>query len=252
MKIKLLQSVCMLVIAVLMVTAMSSLVVLADDDSSFEMDIITRPNAAEISDPIVYPAIPGQICVFLVDVYNLTGIDSVKISAKADGGMYNDLTVYPETITESQVAEISIIPKRSTIGQTVALEITGKMSGVSVTETIYIEVINDFDLIRGFAEDAKDIFVPWIAENYPELNIDENTVFEPTVVRHGLIIVEHYMFLSDEWEMYVTWHCTAYPDDWSKVYLRQRYVETAPSYAFKEYSMTYPTEPYVIDVPLDI
>ena len=238
MEVKFARSLCMILIGLMLTTGLSGFVVTAEDPT-FEIDVFTRPRSAEISDPIIYQAIPGQTCIFLVTAFNLTGgIESVKITAKADGGMCEGLTVYPEIITPAQVAEITVIPKRSSVGETIPIEITGKRSGVSVTEVLYIQVFDGTDNIRGIAEGICDTFIPWVSENYPEIEIDENTILNPTIVRPGILVVQHYMFLTEEWEIYMTWHCMIPPYDWSRVYLRHRYTDIGSSYAFEDSSRT--------------
>ena len=248
MKIKLIQSVCMIMFGLMMATALSGFVVSAEE-SSFSMDVITRPNAAETSSPIVYRAIPGQDCIFLITVFDMVGVDSVEITAIADGGNSASPTVYPDIITADDVAEVTITPKQSNVGETLTLTISGNAAGVTVTETVYIQVNDGFNGLTGMASDVRNSFIPWIAENYPELEIDQQTVWNPTIVHPGILVVMHYMFLSEDWEMYVTWHVMIEPYDWARVYLRPRYVETAPIYAFEDSSRADPAGPIVIDVP---
>ncbi len=58
-----------------------------------------------------------------------------------------------------------------------------------------------------------------------------------------------YIFLSEEWEMYVTWHVMIPPYDWARIYLRHRYNQTAPTYAFEISSVQEQAEPQAIEVP---
>jgi hypothetical protein len=59
----------------------------------------------------------------------------------------------------------------------------------------------------------------------------------------------HYMFLSEDWEMYVTWHVMISPYDWARIYLRERYNQTTPTYAFEISSIQKQTQPQAIEVP---
>jgi hypothetical protein len=47
------------------------------------------------------------------------------------------------------------------------------------------------------------------------------------------LVVSHYLFFSAEWEMHLSWHVMIAPDDWSRIELRRRFIETKPSLAFE-------------------
>ena len=61
-----------------------------------------------------------------------------------------------------------------------------------------------------------------------------------------------YTFFSEEWEMGVSKHVMIPPDDWAKIYLRHRFTEASPSYAFKISSLEAKEEPYAIDPPQSV
>ena len=64
-----------------------------------------------------------------------------------------------------------------------------------------------------------------------------------------LLVVSHYAWWSDEWEMTIAWHNMIAPYDWSEVCLRHRGTESSPSLAFKVDSVSGGTEPYAIEPP---
>lgn len=63
------------------------------------------------------------------------------------------------------------------------------------------------------------------------------------MVRPVWLVVTHYLFLSDEWEMGVSWHIMIPPSDWTRIYLRHRFDEMTPSLAFEISSRANATEP---------
>jgi hypothetical protein len=93
------------------------------------------------------------------------------------------------------------------------------------------------------------MFVVWLAKKHPELAITNKTIWTGTVVNPRVLVVTHYMFLSEEWEMYVTWHVMIPPYDWAKIYLRHRFDNTAPTYAFEISSIQGQAEPVAIEIP---
>ena len=83
------------------------------------------------------------------------------------------------------------------------------------------------------AASMRDLFIPWLAANRAELDIDEQTEWEGTIVRPHILVVSHYLYFSDEWELHVFWHVMIPPYDWARIELRRRFEETLPSLAFE-------------------
>ena len=100
-----------------------------------------------------------------------------------------------------------------------------------------------------YAIDMRDKFIPWLAINHPELSITDETEWSGTIVNPKILVVMHYIFLSETWEMYVTWHVTIPPHDWTRIYLRHRFTESRPAYAFEIPSVKGQGEPQAIEVP---
>jgi hypothetical protein len=98
-------------------------------------------------------------------------------------------------------------------------------------------VVSDGDL-SDLAEEIQETFIPWLTKNRPEFGITEETEWTGTVVKPNILVVMHYLFFSNEWEMGLTWHVTFEPHNWARIYLRRRYIEAAPSQAFQLSSWT--------------
>jgi hypothetical protein len=64
-----------------------------------------------------------------------------------------------------------------------------------------------------------------------------------------VLIVEHYLFFSTDWELDLSWHVMIAPDDWSEIDLRHRDSELAPSLAFKIDSVSANDAPHEIAPP---
>ncbi len=63
------------------------------------------------------------------------------------------------------------------------------------------------------------------------------------------LVVSHYLFFSEDWEMHVSWHIMVAPYDWARIDLRHRFDEETPSYAFEISSVDAGSEPCPIDPP---
>jgi hypothetical protein len=193
-------------------------------------------------------SIAGQHCVFLVTIADegQTSEVTVEISATASGA---EIIIYKQAIVEGQVAEVVVIPTQVSIGNTIEVTVTGNRGGLTDKKVITFEVIEGEDDRQEYATELRDKFVSWLATNYPELGITNDTEWIGTMVSPQWLIVSHYLFFSEEWEMHVEWHIMIPPYDWAKIDLRHRFDENKPSYAFEISSIEANGEPLPIEVP---
>ena len=196
-------------------------------------------------------SIAGQQCVFLVtiDDYEPSDNQPVKISAMATG---TQITIENADIIEGQVAEIIVIPAQSAVNQVIEMEITGTRGKTSQQEKIAFEVVEGEDDRAEYATGIRDRFINWLKTSHPELGISGDTEWNGTMVSPQWLIVSHYLFLSDEWEMHVSWHIMIAPYDWAKIDLRHRFDESAPSYAFEISSLSNNTQPAAAEIPEEV
>ena len=215
--------------------------------SSFEL---------EIHPEIVQPIIPGQHCVLLVQVVNETeGTgqgEAVALTATVSGAT---VTIEPTSITPEQVAEVTIIAGEASVGQELTVTVTGQRSGeeATATQTLTVEEgdIDEFlNSLGPTAEEMRDLFIPWLEANHPDLGITSETEWTGVVVSPYILVVSHFLFFSDEWEMHVYWHVMIPPHDWAKIDLRNRFTEINYSYSFEISSRSDPEqEPHAIELP---
>ena len=217
-----------------------------EEPAPFSMQVI--PTQMEIT-------IPGQRCVFLVSVAD-EGKENkegkvVKISASAPGAA---VSVEPQMITPGQVAEVTLIPDetmrpdKDSEYKTIEGTIFGERDNLKQTEKITVKVLDRRDMIAQSAVEMRDKFIPWLADNHPEFGITSETEWIETIVLPGQYIISYYLFFSEDWEMGVDWHVTRPPDNWTRIYLRQRFTEMYPSYGFEISSWsTEGEEPHIID-----
>ncbi len=216
----------------------------------FFMEVISRPFTPMKGEDESLVAIPEQRVVFLVVVEeNGDGSgygDAVEITATASGAA---VSVNNSAIKPGEVAEVTVIPDQASINKRLTITINGDRRGLEQTETIDIEILDLQDDFSELAAEMRDKFVPWLAANYPELGISSETEWIGTIVNPGILVVMHYMFYSEDWEMYVTWHVMIPPYDWTKIYLRPRFTETQSTMAFEISSVQGEDEPHSIELP---
>lgn len=211
--------------------------------------------------------INGQVCVLLVTVANEEGEESdepVQISATANDA---EVTVEPEEILPGEVCEVTVIPAVTFPedwegpsegmddlpygeGVEVLVSIVGERDGAEQTADVSLNVLPGEDTVEEYATEMRDLFIPWLAEAHPEFGITADTEWTPTIVKPHILVVTHYLFFSEEWEMSVMWHVMIPPYNWAHIYLRPRYTGTVPQYAYEIPSVT--ADPLPDPVPMEV
>lgn len=198
-------------------------------------------------------SIAGQRLVFLVVVAEegqKTGEgEDVDISATATG---STVTVNPQKVTSGEVAEVTVTPNKESVGGNVTVTIRGQRDGLKQAKTITFAVLDGEDELGPYATEVRDKFIPWLAANQPELGITSETEWTGTIVSPRWLVVSHYLFFSNNWEMHVSWHVMIAPHDWARIDLRHRFTEAKPSHAYEISSLSADDDPHPIEPPESI
>ncbi|MBN1683282.1 hypothetical protein JW865_07000 [Candidatus Bathyarchaeota archaeon] len=214
------------------------------------MEVFSRPKIPIIGDKGFPLAIPGQRLVYLisVDYIQKGSIEGVEISATATISDAN-IIINNTIIKLGEISEIIIIPESSSVNKILTITIVGKVNGFNQTKKVSVEVIDREDQLKETAIEIREKFTSWLIDNETELGITNETEWVGTIVNPRVLVVMHYMFYSNEWEMYLTWHATIPPNDWAKIYLRPRFVESNSFIAYEISSLIGEEKPHPIEPP---
>jgi hypothetical protein len=188
----------------------------------------TVPLAVIVSPEHVNGVLPGSELLLLVGRTD-GGNARATVTAQAPGAT---VSVEPSTISADDVAEVTVIPNAT--NEETELTVTITVTADSSTETVtrVVTVVPWEDDRDQQAAEILGLFTPWLAANRPELGLTPAAVFDGTFVAPHLLIVSHYAFLGDDWEIGVSWHVMVAPDDFAEIYLRPR-SELRPTHAFR-------------------
>lgn len=190
--------------------------------------------------------LPGEKFVFLVSVGGPAGIGAATLSATTTGG---NVAIEPTTIEPGKVAEVTVVPNPVAADETpVTVDFAVERDGARATASRTITVQPGADELQPEADLHLAPFLTWLSANRPELGITPETRWE-AVPGAWVLIVSHYLYFSDEWELDLDWHVMVAPDDWSRICLRKRWEETAPSLAFEISSVSGRTPVHEIAPP---
>lgn len=165
-----------------------------------------------------FPITPGQW--FVVVVSPSGGNGTVEVTASVAG----DATVEPAStsVSPGDVAEFTLVASQESVGSTLDLQLTAVRGEHRQSRTLPIEVVEWSDDIRPLATELRDRFVAYLETERPELGITSTTKWTPTITKPQILVVMHYLFFSEDWEMGVMWHVTVPEHAWSRMYLRPR------------------------------
>jgi hypothetical protein len=190
------------------------------------------PFELRVEPDFVQGVIPGEELIVPVSIEDIAGSGGeVNLAVNATGGR---ASVNPRLIKAGEVAEVMYIAESGTGTEEVpmTLTITATRGSQEQTHEISTVVVPWEDTLAATANEIFAIFRPWLAENRPELGIDNQTQFEGTLVAPYLLEVSHYAFFNQDWEVGLAWHIMTAPHDWAQLYLRPR-GEMAPIEAFQ-------------------
>jgi len=192
-------------------------------------------------------SIAGQRVVFLVTVAEGAGTAPVVVSARAAGATVR--VEEPEVGPGEDVAEVVVTTDAASVGGSVTVTVEGSRGRATDLVEVSFEVVEGTDDRAEYAAQLRDRFVGWLAENRPELGITAATRWDATIVSPQWLVVSHYLFFSDEWELHVAWHIMIAPHDWARIDLRPRFRLTQPSLAFEIPSVSADADPRPGEVP---
>jgi len=215
------------------------------------------PFSIEVFPVLMEDTIAGQSCIFLVTVSDESPANGeakpVYISATSTDA---NVTVGPRAIAQGHVAEVVVVPDETSIGDTLTVTVEGERDGLIETETVTLIVQEAPPAMEELALNAielRDRFIPWLAENYPDLNITDETEWAGTVVYPNTQeVIKYYLFFSEDWEMGIRWNTETESEDWARIYLRLRTAKLAPSKGFEITSVAADEEPHTITPPKSV
>ena len=206
----------------------------------------TVPFTLGLSPQFVPGAVGGARTGVLVTITNAspTG-DPVEVTATAAGA---EVIVEPDSIGAGEVAEVWVVPgPPAADGATVEIVVSARRGEFEETATRPLTVYSWEDDRGGYTGDLLAVFTAWLAEQRPDLGIGSGTVFAGSFIAPELLVVSHYLYVSDEWEIGLSWHVMIPPDDWAEVYLRPR-GEPAPTLAFRLASQAAALQDGIVEV----
>ncbi len=120
------------------------------------------------------------------------------------------------------IAEISIRPDQSIDTGVHPITLYASNSNNTGAIELKVDVINWPAGNPEAADFKRDEFVEWLEAEHPELGEFTGRDWVSYLTYPGILVVEHWTFLDQDWEMRICFHVTIPPYDWSMLLLRPR------------------------------
>lgn len=223
-----------------------------------------------------YPGGGGIFIIKMIPKIGFSGYVSLQINADPNlNAQLNkeqldkqsrvaELTIQPNELTEIKTYEIVIIATYHKKAKCASLlDWIGKIkfpflsylinrlfnlnngdSGGTFLSNIDEKLVFEIEMINWSSENLptaiikRDELIDWLETEHPEFGTfsGENSFAYVTYPAH--LIVEHWTFLYEKWEMRICYHVTVPPHNWSMVWLRPRGEVDAVFAAKREYNGT--------------
>ncbi len=179
------------------------------------------PFALVVQPEFVQGALPGEPVMLLVAVEEETATTSpVALTAASTGGAA--IGVEPASVSSGELAEVTVVAADVTEETEIEVTVTARRGDEEHHVTKAIMVMPQRDELEPPAREVLNLFLPWLAEQQPELGIGPETELAGMVVAPRLLVVSHYAFLNEDYEVGLAWHIMIAPDDWADIYIRPR------------------------------
>jgi hypothetical protein len=170
--------------------------------------------------------IRDEIGWFIVEVGDFHGLTEPTIEIQTNVSIEVHYTCWPQT----PLIEVFLYPNSTHLEMCIEVKVIIASGPQVASDSALLFVWNRTPSEVSEVLPMRDEFIDHLATNHSEFGINDTTVWTPIYNGAGILIVGHYLFRSDRWEMEVSWHNMIPPGDWVRVYLRQR-SDAWPSWA---------------------
>ncbi|MEW6410950.1 MAG: hypothetical protein AB1483_00595 [Candidatus Zixiibacteriota bacterium] len=179
-----------------------------------------------------YPGGGGIFVLRLAPNGSLEG--NVALSVEADPGLSAAVST-PVASADSPIFEITVSPADLIPLGIHFIILTA--SNLTHTETVTLQVdVIDWGLGNvELGQEKQQQFADWLEIEYPQLGTFSGQAWDIYATYPQILIVEHYTFLSEDWEFRVCFHVMIPPYDWSMMLLRPRGEWVATIAAIREW-----------------
>ena len=132
---------------------------------------------------------------------------------------------HDEKIWSSQdgnIVEIFLYPNSTHLGLEIDVTLTIVIADITTSKEVTISVIDWSGSFHTDAQAALKCFTSYLVTSVEGYTLEENSSLSFMGIVPQILIVEHFLFRTNNWELELTRHVTISPNDWVRIYLRAR------------------------------
>lgn len=184
------------------------------------------PAAIRTVPEFVNRLVPGRRPAAIVERTAGSGVLTLRGTTDVDGV---EVVFIPERIDDgATVAEVWLeVPDDAGAlvrdeEQPITVEVAATApGGDEATTSFTATLVAGVDDLASTARELVTLFLPELARRVDGVPTDVDALGDGTPLA-GLLVVSHYAWFVDDWEIDLSWHVMIAPDDWSEVVLRPR------------------------------
>jgi hypothetical protein len=166
-----------------------------------------------------YPDGGGVFILSLTPGAGFTG--TVDLAVEADPVLNAQLS-RPVLDARRRIAELTIRPAAGVEHRMYAVEVVASQGAAVQSVPLQVEVFSWGSGSLPEMLPRRDAMIAWLESAHPELGPISGADWYPYMTYPEILIVEHWTFLSPEWELRMAYHVMMPPDDWTLVEIRRR------------------------------
>ena len=147
--------------------------------------------------------------------------NNYSIIIEPNESIYIEYTVW-DNQDNYKVLELFVKPNSSHLNHIIEINLEIIDKEINLESSAIVEVIDWGAKNITEVEGMRDTFVSYLSSNKSSFGINESITWEGFDNAPQILIVEHYLFRSNNWELALSRHVMIAPHDWVRVYLRPR------------------------------
>ena len=165
-----------------------------------------------------YPGGGGVFTVFIDPREDFSG--TVRLSIEADPQLHASLSRHVLDERE-RVAELRLAPSEAMDVGMHRINVVAMHDDRITALSLDVEMLHWTQFPPAMEMEKREDFLAWLDAAHPELGDVTRRPFHRYMTYPEILIVEHWTFLSAEWEVRLCYHVMIPPDDWSMLLLRR-------------------------------
>jgi hypothetical protein len=173
--------------------------------------------------PTQIKSYPNHTIWLLLDIKikNIDLMSNLSLDINTNSSIDMDLNIWDNSLL-SKVVEVFLYPNITHLNTVIEIEANVSSGHTFRVDYANVRLIDWTSVISSEIIAMRDEFVDYLSSNHTNFRINESTVWEEFGSAPQILVVEHYLFRSEYWEMELARHATIAPHDWVEIYLRPR------------------------------